>query len=244
MLSYDNFEVLHVRKPVNRIKYFLLNASGKNVLDLGSYDETAYQLKSDSDYWLFSQLEKVSNSLVGIDIALPSPDLNYKSSKILRMNIFDIKEKLNCDLYDLITAGEILEHIHNPSSFLQYFKNEFHSKELLISTPNGLSFGNTLMALIKREVQHPDHLHLFTYKIINILCINAGFVQFEIIPYHFFATELKLKTKNQLKRFFIIFIEKFICTVEWFFPLLSMGCLLYTSPSPRDRTRSRMPSSA
>ena len=25
---------------------------------------------------------------------------------------------------------------------------------------------------------------------------------------------------------------------------ISMGCLLYTSPSPRDRTRSRMPSSA
>ena len=26
--------------------------------------------------------------------------------------------------------------------------------------------------------------------------------------------------------------------------LTSLGCLLYTSPSPRDRTRSRMPSSA
>ena len=26
--------------------------------------------------------------------------------------------------------------------------------------------------------------------------------------------------------------------------LLHTGCLLYTSPSPRDRTRSRMPSSA
>ena len=26
--------------------------------------------------------------------------------------------------------------------------------------------------------------------------------------------------------------------------LMSEGCLLYTSPSPRDRTRSRMPSSA
>ena len=26
--------------------------------------------------------------------------------------------------------------------------------------------------------------------------------------------------------------------------LMDMGCLLYTSPSPRDRTRSRMPSSA
>ena len=29
----------------------------------------------------------------------------------------------------------------------------------------------------------------------------------------------------------------------WLLPLIS-GCLLYTSPSPRDRTRSRMPSSA
>ena len=27
-------------------------------------------------------------------------------------------------------------------------------------------------------------------------------------------------------------------------PAMVMGCLLYTSPSPRDRTRSRMPSSA
>ena len=27
-------------------------------------------------------------------------------------------------------------------------------------------------------------------------------------------------------------------------PLLNITCLLYTSPSPRDRTRSRMPSSA
>ena len=26
--------------------------------------------------------------------------------------------------------------------------------------------------------------------------------------------------------------------------ILGIGCLLYTSPSPRDRTRSRMPSSA
>ena len=29
-----------------------------------------------------------------------------------------------------------------------------------------------------------------------------------------------------------------------YFTMHSMGCLLYTSPSPRDRTRSRMPSSA
>ena len=31
---------------------------------------------------------------------------------------------------------------------------------------------------------------------------------------------------------------------EFFFDPRNKGCLLYTSPSPRDRTRSRMPSSA
>ena len=32
---------------------------------------------------------------------------------------------------------------------------------------------------------------------------------------------------------------------EWYDPkALYVACLLYTSPSPRDRTRSRMPSSA
>ena len=30
----------------------------------------------------------------------------------------------------------------------------------------------------------------------------------------------------------------------WFFPCHFKGCLLYTSPSPRDRQKSRMPSSA
>ena len=34
----------------------------------------------------------------------------------------------------------------------------------------------------------------------------------------------------------------FTILFTWYFQ--SIGCLLYTSPSPRDRTRSRMPSSA
>jgi 2-polyprenyl-3-methyl-5-hydroxy-6-metoxy-1,4-benzoquinol methylase len=226
MIVYDNFEVLHLRRPVNRIKYFIKEATNKNVLDLGSYDETAYSLKSETDYWLFSRLEKVSKSLTGIDIAIPADEVHYKSALIRKMDIYEIKQKINCEFIDLITAGEIIEHIHNPSLFLSYFKKEFQSGELLLSTPNGLSFGNTLMAMIKREVQHPDHLHVFTYKILNTLCKNAGFAEWEIIPYHFFATELKLKTSNRIKRVFISFIEKFIRGVEWIFPLLSMGYLV------------------
>ena len=38
--------------------------------------------------------------------------------------------------------------------------------------------------------------------------------------------------------------RQLVCTVEDESGVLAMRCLLYTSPSPRDRTRSRMPSSA
>ena len=41
---------------------------------------------------------------------------------------------------------------------------------------------------------------------------------------------------------FVVYKEENIKTGEW--ELKIKGCLLYTSPSPRDRTRSRMPSSA
>ena len=38
--------------------------------------------------------------------------------------------------------------------------------------------------------------------------------------------------------------ETYVDTGSYIFNGLVSGCLLYTSPSPRDRTRSRMPSSA
>ena len=45
-----------------------------------------------------------------------------------------------------------------------------------------------------------------------------------------------LTLQNNLQKGFIVFI--------FLSALLLVSCLLYTSPSPRDRTRSRMPSSA
>ena len=39
-------------------------------------------------------------------------------------------------------------------------------------------------------------------------------------------------------------VELFVGVIILLGGLLTYGCLLYTSPSPRDRTRSRMPSSA
>jgi len=221
-VTYDNMQKLSPNKPVYRLDYFSEYCKNKSVLDLGSYDETAIKLKMNTDYWLFSRLEKTAKKIVGVDIAVPEDSIMYNSSVIYKRDVYTLKGSEFNDI-DIITAGEILEHLDNPSKFFQNMKNEFPGKELLLSTPNGLNFSNTLMGMIKREVQHPDHIHLFTYKTLNTLCRNAKFQDWEIIPYHFFATEMKLQSKGAVKKGMITMIEKTINGVEYLFPLLSMG---------------------
>ena len=67
----------------------------------------------------------------------------------------------------------------------------------------------------------------------------------------FFFMRVFVKYTNPLIRLFKPITPSFIIGplvplyVAWFFYMIRFYfCLLYTSPSPRDRTRSRMPSSA
>ena len=91
------------------------------------------------------------------------------------------------------------------------------------------------------------------YVIIDIL-LSAGLLvtadcdqeKKEFKPYHLDYLGKEAEVMNKLKKF-----DFFACVGhngirEKIHTNLSqyLGCLLYTSPSPRDRTRSRMPSSA
>ena len=126
---------------------------------------------------------------------------------------------------DKIVAGEFIEHIDEPLQFFRNLKRRFPGRELLVSTPNGTSLANVLLGLIRREAQHPDHVHVFSYKVLNTLCLRAGFEDWEIVPYHFHATEMKLGARG-LKRIAIAVAERMIRSVERFCPLLCFGYLV------------------
>ena len=64
------------------------------------------------------------------------------------------------------------------------------------------------------------------------------YLVYYIIGYLFFANPYR-----QLIRKKIVLFISYICTLE-IVPFWVLFCLLYTSPSPRDRQKSRMPSSA
>jgi hypothetical protein len=227
-LSYESLESIAVGRPVDRLDYIAGLSNGRVVLDIGCYDETALE-KRGTSHWLHGRMLERADRVIGIDISdkLPPEGLvTGPNGCIFR------RDAVSMDLggidalsIDLIVAGEFIEHIECPIEFLRTVVRKFPGKELVISTPNGVSFSNGLMGVIGREVQHPDHLHNFTYKTLNTIFMRAGFSSWEIIPYRFYATEMILRSRGA-KKLLVQCVQAGIRCIEFAFPLLSFGYIV------------------
>jgi len=228
VLTFDNLEKIHVRKPVERVPFISSLTTGKTVLDIGCFDETA-QSKINTDYWLHAQITKRAKKVTGVDNSELIPPEGIKENEncyIYKGDATNISPSILKDtVFDMVVAGEFIEHIENHVSFFKYVKENFKNSTIVISTPNGMAFSNFLMGMIKREVQHPDHLHVFSYKTLYVVCKRAGFTDFEIIPYQFYATEMILKSTG-FKKTMVKGIEKFIKFFERIFRLNCMGYIV------------------
>jgi len=227
-LTYNSLERLRTSRPVDRLDWISSACAGQVVLDIGCYDETAL-VKRDTDHWLHGRLARTARRVVGVDNSAKIPVDGLRTAEnaqIFRGNGVGIDPKFTDDLeIDVIVAGEFIEHIESPLEFLRDIKARFSGRRLLLSTPNGVSFANTMLGVISREVQHPDHLHNFTFKILHTLCLRAGFERWELRPYRFYATEMILNSRGG-KRLAATGAEKFIRGVEWCFPLLCFGYIV------------------
>ena len=224
-LRYETLERLPITRPVERVGLIAELCRGKRVLDIGCLDETALA-KRETLHWLHGRIGTVAASVIGIDNSLQIPPEGLRTganSAIYRGDGMDPRLPLLSDAeIDIIVAGEFIEHIESPLAFFANMKRRFAGAELVVSTPNGLAFANTMLGMIGREAQHPDHLHLFTFKVLSTLCGRAGFRDWQIIPYGFYATEMILGSVG-LRRLAARGVEPVVRAVEWMFPLLSFG---------------------
>lgn len=227
-LKYETLEKLIVPRPVDRLDFISSCCTGKVVLDIGCFDETAL-VKRETRHWLHGRLAATAKLVVGVDNSskIPPEGLRTAANAVIYHGdgVHVNESQTGCNDYDVIVAGEFIEHIENPLEFFRDMKTRFDGRELIISTPNGVTFANTLLGLIRREVQHHDHLHNFSFKILNTLCRRSGFKSWEIIPYRFYATEMILNSSGA-KRVFVSLVERSIKLVERLFPLLSFGYIL------------------
>ncbi len=226
--AYTTLERLTVPRPVDRIDYISALCRDKVVLDLGCLDETAL-VKRDTRHWLHGRIARVARQVVGVDRSASIPAVGLVTAANARIHQGDAMAidaaLLRSAPFDLVVAGEFIEHVPDPLRFLGALRQALPGCELLLSTPNGPSAANALMGCIGREAQHPDHLANFSFKILNTLCRRAGFEQWDIRPYRFFATEMIL-TSSGLQRAVALAAERGIRVVEWLFPLLSFGWIV------------------
>lgn len=221
-IAYETLERLHVGHPVDRVGFIAERCRGKRVLDIGCLDETALD-KHDTDEWLHRRIGALATEVIGIDLSerLPAEGVvTGPNSRIMKGD--GTNPDVAPESVDIIVAGEFIEHIENPLRFLSRIRLSYPGRELVISTPNGISFANALLGTIGREAQHHDHLLTSTYKTLNTLCRRAGFQDWEIIPYRFYATEMLLRSTG-LKRMAVKVVEAIIRAYERIFPLRSFG---------------------
>jgi SAM-dependent methyltransferase len=221
-LSYQTLERLRPPRPVDRVSFIAERCRGKRVLDIGCLDETALN-KRDTEHWLHRRIGAVAENVLGIDSSDQIPPEGIATGPNSRIVKGDgVNPDADPDAIDVIVAGEFIEHLECPLAFLRVMKERFPGRKLLISTPNGVSFANGLLATIGREAQHPDHLLSSTYKTLNTLCLRAGVSDWRILPYRFYATEMLLDSAGA-KKMAVRVVEKVVRMVEYVFPLRGFG---------------------
>jgi SAM-dependent methyltransferase len=227
-LRYETLERLTPTQPVDRLGYIADQCRGKVVLDLGCLDETAL-LKRDTEHWLHGRIARVARQVIGVDSSSQIPETGIETAANARIRRGDAAcldpAIIDSAPFDIVVAGEFIEHIQDPLAFLIRLRASLPGRELVLSTPNGAAFANTLMGMIGREAQHPDHLANFSFKILNTLCLRAGLPEFELVPYRFFATEMILRSSG-FKRGLARSAQSSIRIVERLFPLLSFGYIV------------------
>jgi len=227
-LAYTALEKITIQKPVDRLEYICQNAVGKYVLDLGALDETAYQTKQNTEFWLHQRIADVAKFVRGIDNSKLVGDDGLKPSDNSVIQLADVHELQPVidehGVPDLIVAGELIEHVPNSLQFLQNLKRieALQGTRFIFTTPNACSLHNFIIGLFKRESTHIDHLTILSYKTLNTLCRRAEFQSWQCRPYYMKFPEMINNTKG-MAHWSTIGFEKCVNLGERLFPLLSGG---------------------
>lgn len=161
------------RLVTDRCNYIPTLVRGLRVLDIGCVEHNLENRKR--EHWLHDRLVKSAASVLGLD---------YEADQIEQMkregyNVI-AADATNFSLskeFDVIVAGEIIEHLLNPGLFLQCARRHLAPNGILImTTPNANCLIYFLENLILgHEIDNPDHVAMYSPTTISLLLKKSGF---------------------------------------------------------------------
>lgn len=198
----------------DRHDYIKEYCTDKKVLHLGCIG-TAYKDNNKFNPWLHDVINSVAKECVGIDmndegraaIAKARPDMDILFGDVTEL---DLEEK-----FDVIVAGEIIEHITNLDGFFESIKRHMHTDSIvIITTPNPFRLGNILDCFIRRNTRSQSSDHVMYY---DVWTMRVLFERFDLeIDQYYFNTELAVqRIRNTIIR-----------TVGFFWPIFHMNLMV------------------
>lgn len=167
---------------VKRDRIILKLCKNKNVLDIGCVDHAADAEKH--DFWLHKKIKKVAKSLTGLDYEKAELEkLNKKGYNIKYGDAenFNLKKK-----FDVIVAGELIEHLFNVGNFLDSVKKHMNKNSILImTTPNAFAYRRMIGSLLLGSLgENREHVAYYSDTVMKQLLIRKGFknIKIEYLP--------------------------------------------------------------
>lgn len=170
----------------------------KDVLDVGCIEHTAIA-KIKNPFWVHDFLNDNCNVL-GIDIL--NNDINTLSKKGYNMKVANAETFELSKKFDIIFAGELIEHLSNPGLFLQQSKKHLKKGGLVILTTPNTFYAPRLFGCIKKVNDDPlvnkEHTNWFSPSTITTLLEREGF---DVISIKRFDAASQLETfKSKFKK--------------------------------------------
>lgn len=237
-LRYLPLERLLPRRPVDRISYIRDRCRGRRVLDLGALDETEISKSQHKAWkWLHREIARSARAVVGIDssdrLRHGGPLRTAFGTTIHYGRVEDLSGVLEEFRPDLVVAGELLEHIADPVTWLASLGRARPGLEILLTTPNATSLANIALALVNREMMHRDHVAIYSYKTLMTLGRRLALQDLKLTPYYYRTDLLRGRTHPLLIPAVALADRLILVPIQFVFPLTAGGFILEGRfPSP------------
>ncbi len=156
-----------------KINFFSHLAEDNEVLDIGVVQHELEKIENST--WLHRALCSKSEKILGLDIDLTGVNsLNDRGFNVIHADAqyFQLGRK-----FDVITAGDLIEHLDNSGGFLECVKKHLKPNGIFaVSTPNPFWWKTYLHVLIKgNSCPHPEHTCWYCEQTLTQLLERHGF---------------------------------------------------------------------
>jgi predicted TPR repeat methyltransferase len=181
-----NRQPLRSAAPVDRCRYVIERCRDKSVLHLGCVDHPFLRERLESGELLHARIHAAAHTLYGVDTSAAGIE-TMRRAGYDNLFVGDVERLSDIPLdrkFDVIIAGELVEHLQNPGLFLRAVPPLLaEGGHLVVTVPSAQSIRIFANALRGREVVHPDHNAYYSPTTLRHLLESCGLDVEDMSPY-------------------------------------------------------------